>query len=292
MLQQTMELPSASSAGEKGCCSVPTFSVAENICLVKSNEWVNGEYKHLVLDADDVALTALPGQFFHLQCPPGAQGEALLRRPMSLYRVNQSAREVEFLYKVQGRGTGGLATLVSGDHLNALGPVGKGFVLPANTKHVLLLARGVGLATLTPLAEFARAMGASVTAVLSARSHDLIMSADYLRGVGASVRVVTDEDGTSAISNVDALIRDEHSEQPFDFVATCGSNRLLTLLQDVSRELGITGQIAVEQHMGCALGACYACVRPFRKGPETEQLTYRRVCWDGPVFDLQETVSW
>src|SRR5258705_208822 len=71
--------------------------------------------------------------------------------------------------------------------------------------------------------------------------------------------------------------------------AAGGLNRLLSTLQRLTAEFGIPGEIALEQHMGCAIGACYACVRPFRKHNGSDELTYRRVCWDGPVFDLQET---
>ncbi|QCP51733.1 dihydroorotate dehydrogenase electron transfer subunit [Trinickia violacea] len=274
------------------CASDPVFPVAENLCRVVSNEWVNPEYKHLVLDAPPTALTAKPGQFFHLACPPADDQTAFLRRPMSLYRVSPDRGQIEFLYKVQGVGTRGLAFLEAGDTLDALGPVGRGFTLPEGAQHVLLLARGVGLATLAPLAEFAVAQGAAVTALLSARSRGLVMSADYLREVGAQIRIVTDDENNSDVVHVEQLIREVHAQRPFDLLATCGSNRLLILLQQLAKAFGIPGQTALEQHMGCALGACFACVRAFRKPGADTQLTYRRVCCDGPVFDLQETVSW
>ena len=40
--------------------------------------------------------------------------------------------------------------------------------------------------------------------------------------------------------------------------------------------------------MGCAIGPCFCCVRPFRP----QKVTYRRVCFEGPVFDVRETLSW
>jgi dihydroorotate dehydrogenase electron transfer subunit len=273
-----------------GACN--SFAIAENVCRVVSNTWVNAEYKHLVLDAPTTALRAKAGQFFHLACEAVEGETAFLRRPMSLYRVQPDLGRIEFLYKVQGAGTRGLARLEKGGCLDALGPVGKGFALPAGTRHVLLLARGVGLATLAPLAELAASQGIKVTAILSARTRHLVMSTDYLREVGATVHTMTDDEQTSDVVHVERLIRDCHAAIPFDMVSTCGSGRLLSLLQRVAGELGIAGQVALEQHMGCALGACYACVKPFRKHADSDDLTYRRVCWDGPVFDLQETVSW
>ena len=64
------------------------------------------------------------------------------------------------------------------------------------------------------------------------------------------------------------------------------------LQQRLAEEFGAAGEVALEQRMGCALGMCFACVRAFRAAPGSETLTYRRVCYEGPVFDLRETVSW
>jgi dihydroorotate dehydrogenase electron transfer subunit len=69
---------------------------------------------------------------------------------------------------------------------------------------------------------------------------------------------------------------------------TCGSNRLLRVMQRVGRVHRIPGQVALEQQMACGLGMCFSCVRAFRVG---ERLVSKRVCSEGPVFDLQETLG-
>ncbi|MBG7619077.1 dihydroorotate dehydrogenase electron transfer subunit [Herbaspirillum sp. AP02] len=282
--------PSTAASSCGGHCA--DFTIAENLCQVLSNAWVNAEYKHLVLKAPPIALAVLPGQFFHLNCPPSGNDVPYLRRPMSLYRVSPQDCTIEFLYKVQGAGTRGLATLEPGATLDAFGPVGQGFTLPPQARHVLVLARGVGLATMAPLAQHAVQRGARVTAILSARSPALVMSEQYLRSVGADVIVVHDQDGSSDIAHIEKLVRERHAQLPFDLLTTCGSNRFLLALQRLGQELDVPAQVALEQLMGCALGMCFACVRPFRKSPGSETMSYRRVCWDGPVFDAQETVTW
>jgi dihydroorotate dehydrogenase electron transfer subunit len=269
-----------------------SFPVAENLCRVVSNAWVNTEYRQLIVEAPAPALTAKPGQFFHLACPSVGADRPFLRRPMSVYQVDREAGRIHFLYKVQGAGTRGLASLTECDILDAMGPVGQGFRPPSTARHVLIAGRGVGLATLAPLARHMTFAGAAVTAILSARRADLIMSADAVRAAGAAVIAVHDEDGTSDMKHVESLIRRTHAGVPLDFMATCGSNRLLALLQRLGRELQIPGQVAVEQSMGCALGMCFACVKPFRKHPDSGELTYLRVCWEGPVFDLGVAVEW
>lgn len=266
------------------------MTIAENICPVVSNEAVNSEYRLLVVDAPPVALAAEAGQFFHLACPAHADDLPLLRRPMSVYNVDRAHARMSFLYKVTSPGTRGLARLVPGDALDALGPLGRGFRISPDTKHVLMLGRGVGLATLAPLAGLALSQAAKVTAVLSARSPEFLMSADYFRGLGAETVAVTDTAGDSGVEAVKARLREIHARSPIDFLATCGSNRLLLLLQEFADEWSIPGEVALEQHMGCGLGMCYACVRPFRTADGGQD--YRRVCWDGPVFDIKEAMTW
>ena len=73
-----------------------------------------------------------------------------------------------------------------------------------------------------------------------------------------------------------------------DAVFTCGSNRLLVLLQAFCAEFGIPGEVALEQQMACALGVCLCCVRGLRG--HDGSIEHRRVCCEGPVFDLQAVV--
>jgi dihydroorotate dehydrogenase electron transfer subunit len=103
------------------------------------------------------------------------------------------------------------------------------------------------------------------------------------------VITVTDEDGSSAPEAVERLLRDLIAKGRADAFFTCGSNRLMRLLQRLGREHGIPGEVALEQQMACGLGMCFCCVRDFKVEGE---VVHRRVCWDGPVFDLQEAMSW
>src|SRR5260370_21972357 len=96
----------------------------EALCPVIAHDWVNDEYKHLVVAASPKALAVRPGQFFNLLCPSPDAGELWLRRPQSVYRVDGARRRIEFLYKCVGRGPKGLATLTKGEMLNPVRPRG------------------------------------------------------------------------------------------------------------------------------------------------------------------------
>jgi dihydroorotate dehydrogenase electron transfer subunit len=262
---------------------------AEQLATVVSNAWVNQEYKHLVLACGDPATRTEPGQFFHLLCPPSGDDAPFLRRPMSVYRVDAAAGRVEFLYKITGAGTRGIALLEPSDRFDMLGPLGIGFRLHESWRHIVVVGRGVGLATLAPLAQSAQARGIGVTAILSARRPELLMSVDLFRAQGAVVLAVTDSEGTSGPAHVERLLHELIAAGKAQAFFTCGSNRLMLLLQRLGHEHGIPGQVALEQQMACGLGMCFCCVREFRV---EGAVIHRRVCWEGPVFDLQEAVSW
>jgi dihydroorotate dehydrogenase electron transfer subunit len=269
--------------------SPPAYDVADTDALVVSNIAVNDDYFHLTLRVDGVALSAKAGQFFNIACPATVRDLPYLRRPMSVYRVVASEQQVEFLYKVTGAGTRGLVTLRAGDRIAILGPLGNGFTLNPCWKNIVVLGRGVGLATLAPLAEMAAERGVGVTAILSARSRALVMSVARFAEAGARVEVVTDEQETSDPDNVERLLLRLIEAGQADAFFTCGSNRLMLLMKRVAATFQIPGEVAMEQQMACGLGMCFCCVRNFDGPGGPEQ---RRVCCEGPVFKLTEALSW
>ena len=85
------------------------------------------------------------------------------------------------------------------------GRLGVGFSVDPAWKNVVVLGRGVGLATLAPISQLAAENGIGVTAILSARSPDFVMAGDLFDKVGDVVGVL-DTDGTSAVENVEAIL--------------------------------------------------------------------------------------
>ncbi|SDX07489.1 dihydroorotate dehydrogenase electron transfer subunit [Roseicitreum antarcticum] len=268
--------------------TAPPYRCAEALTVVRSNAVVNTDYRLLTLDAPAEVLDCAPGQFFQLLCPGTADDQPFLRRPMSIFDFDAATGSLRFLYKVTGAGTRGLATLRPGDRLNVLGPLGQGFSMQDDWQRLMLVARGVGLATLAPLARMAQAHGRQLTAICSARAPEFVMSVDHFRECGAEVIVVTDTDGSSSPDAMRALIEARIAHDGVDAFYTCGSARLARMLQDIGAEYDIPGEIAVEQQMACGLGMCQACVRPFHEGGK---IVHRRVCREGPVFQLKGVVA-
>ncbi|MEW6643867.1 MAG: dihydroorotate dehydrogenase electron transfer subunit [Pseudomonadota bacterium] len=276
--------PDAAACGSSGCWSA---SVVAERAEVLANTAVNAEYRHLVVRCSPTAAQAQPGQFFQLLCPQTGDDQPFLRRPMSLYGADPVRGTVEFLYKVTGAGTRGLATLTAGDQLDIMGPLGKGFALDDTHRHIVAVGRGAGLATLAPLARAAQAAGVGVTAIFSARRPELLVSVELFQRHGAEVIAVTDLESTSGPANVERILRGLIANGRCDAFFTCGSSRLLRVQQRLAREFRIPGQVAMEQQMACGLGLCFCCVRDFHIDGA---IVHRRVCWDGPVFDMKEAL--
>ena len=267
----------------------PERLVGEFIGTVVANTAVNDEYRLVVLKVHPAAMRTYAGQMFHLLCPSPDGADVWMRRPMSVYRVDKENQQIEFLYKVEGRGTRGMALLRPGDEFNVAGPLGRGFVLEPSWRNIVVLGRGVGLATLAPLSQLAAAHKVGVTAILSARHPGVVMSRELFEGLGANTITVLDSDGSSAVENVEKILEQLIADNKADAFFTCGSNRLLKLMQRVGKTHGIPGQVAMEQIMVCGFGACYVCVRTFEVDGKR---ILRRVCREGPVFNMQEAVGW
>jgi dihydroorotate dehydrogenase electron transfer subunit len=139
-----------------------------------------------------------------------------------------------------------------------------------------------------PISQLAGDKGVGVTAILSARNAEFALAADLFEKVGEVIPVL-DSDGTSAVENVEAILARLIAERRADAFYTCGSNRLMQLMKRLGKEHNIPGQVAMEQVMACGVGPCYVCVRTFEVDGRKE---LRRVCIEGPVFDLQESLGW
>jgi dihydroorotate dehydrogenase electron transfer subunit len=77
----------------------------------------------------------------------------------------------------------------------------------------------------------------------------------------------------------------------FDALYVCGSNRLARAVHALADRLGITAEIAMEQHMACGFGDCHGCVIDVNVDPGGRERAYREVCHYGPVFNTWEVVN-
>jgi dihydroorotate dehydrogenase electron transfer subunit len=251
-----------------------------------SNEQISLRYCHMKIAISDWSVSDVsPGQFFHIRTTDDIS--PLLRRPFSIYRINEIDNTLEFLYLVKGAGTKKLAERKPNELLDIFGPLGNTFTIPEKSKGLLLVARGVGIATLSALAFAAGKKGIPCFAILSARTKEDILVEKELNDAGIKTFLVNDLDGTSDPANVKMLAEELIGSKQVDSIYTCGSKRLSILMKEIAERHNLFAEIALEENMGCAMGACYACVCDIQVGNEIQTI---RICQDGPVLPLKKVV--
>jgi len=247
------------------------------------NKTVRAGYHLMRLHAPEVAMTADPGQFVHLRVNDSYS--PLLRRPISLHRIDAEAGTIDLLYQVRGAGTKALSEKKPGQRVDLMGPLGNGFKLDFPGSRTILAAGGIGVAPLLPLAEALLDQGKKVTLLLGGRSIDHLLAADGFFHLGCQVRLVTD-DGTAGMKGfVTDLLLDELQQEAADAVYACGPGPMLGKVEQICLERGIPGQVSLEEYMACGVGACLGCVCAKNVPGEIQ---YAKVCTDGPVFNFGE----
>ena len=232
-----------------------------------------------------IAEQARAGQFVHVR--PGVGWDPLLRRPYSFCRIDRRAGEIELIVKPLGPGGEWIAERRPGDALDLLGPLGTSLVVRRDTRNLLLVAGGTGIAPMRVIAE-QEAPRRNVTLVMGGRSVAHLWPSDRLPPTVEYV--TTTDDGsfgtrgrvTDVLPGLLAWADQLFACGPWPMLAALGR------LRDAAERAAATypgrrtlleSQIAVEQHMGCAMGVCRACVIVTSEGNA-------RVCREGPVFAL------
>lgn len=244
------------------------------------------DHVELIVKSPELAKS-YPGQFCHVLTP------GLLRRPLSFSRVDAAHEEVGLLLQVVGPGTRWISERQRGDHLDVMGPLGRGFTPPDASAPWLLVGGGVGIPPLFHALQTWHAVHrGEVTVILGARRREYVLMVPDFKALGVSVWIATDDGSWGEPGNVSPLIGKWLSQHAVGDVMACGPMPMLAAVSAQSQDFKGTVQLALEQRMGCGIGACLACVVPAQPiGPEGPR--YRRVCTDGPVFRREELVfSW
>jgi dihydroorotate dehydrogenase electron transfer subunit len=261
-----------------------------------------------------------PGQFVEIDLSraPLAQPEAipgeladeadrhvLLRRPFSLANLVrvEGGLLAEVIYCVVGPATLRMRSLAEGDCLRVLGPLGRGFQVPAGKRWALLVAGGMGA---PPIQHLARVLANDHPAVrpigfAGARSAtDLPFEmkpsdagAEWFSALGLEWRVATD-DGSLGLHGfvtecLEQWLAGQGDLAPKDLIIYgCGPEPMLARVARIAGTRDIDCQVSLERQMACGFGVCQACAVECRESEG--QTVYRLCCQDGPVMDARQVV--
>jgi len=260
---------------------------------IESNQPLGASYFQMSLSADGVLPPWKPGQFAMLSL--GARQDPLLRRPFSIYNLHDEAartRTVKILYKVLGRGTEILSRALPGARLACLLPLGRGFTPERNPgSRLVLVAGGVGVASLHPLAAAEMRAGGAPLLLYGCRTAAEIVGADPTRALGVETLLATDDGSAGARGFVSDLLESELRARGAErlTLCACGPTAMLRATAEVARRHGARCYVSLESSMACGFGVCVRCVVGVRRAAEGG-VAYKRTCIEGPVMDAAEIV--
>jgi len=257
-----------------------------------------GHYK-MVIFAPEISRATRAGQFVHIKCSDGLL--PLLRRPFSVHKKDDA--EIHILYRIIGEGTRALSKHVPGSSVDLIGPLGNGFQVAEDCETFLLVAGGMGVASLLALAEeicsqFNVKRAKNLMVLIGARTKELLLAVQDFEKLGIPILTAT-QDGSQGFKGLVTglfaeVIVSKGLSPSRTQVFACGPKLMLKRVAAIAAEHNMRCQVSLEELMACGVGACLSCVVKVRcEGKNVEEMgyQYKLICKDGPVFDVRE-VCW
>ncbi len=234
----------------------------------------------LTIDPLEPVINPETGQFYMIEV--GNSYDPLLKRPFSYFRKTSDG--IQFLYAIKGKGTSLMKDFKQGMIINIIGPLGTRYPKPKKNYIPLLIAGGIGIASLFSLVE---KLSKKAYVIYGAKIKDDLLMLNDLKNLGNEPIIVT-EDGSIGEKGtvVDALkdfLTHQTSLVPRLSLYACGPKTMLEAISMIAIDKGIKGYVSLEENMACGFGACLGCAVKTIYG-------YKRVCKEGPVFPIEEIV--
>ncbi|MDR1391944.1 MAG: dihydroorotate dehydrogenase electron transfer subunit [Clostridiales bacterium] len=219
------------------------------------------------------------GQFFYIDCG----GKSFLRRPISICDVLDG--KLRFIFEIRGIGTYELSKKKCGEKIDILGPFGKPFNTEfGKNKISILIGGGIGI---IPLFKLSKELE-KVVAILGFKTKESIFLKEEFVSTCDKVIITTDDGSFGKHGNAFEALEDtlerEENKKNIGALYTCGPKKLIYGVAKFGITNNIKTQVSMEEHMGCGIGACMACVCDTTEGK-------MRVCKEGPVFDSKKILN-
>ncbi|MBN1381719.1 MAG: dihydroorotate dehydrogenase electron transfer subunit [Deltaproteobacteria bacterium] len=238
--------------------------------------------------------TPLPGQFIMLRIK--GKSEPFLGRPLSVYAFQRRREKVicEVLYRVVGKGTQQFSLLKFGSTVEVLGPLGRSFTIFPSEKDVILIAGGMGIAPMTYVAGHYRGSKAGskmkMICYTGARSMDDLVALERME-VLCKTKVSTDDGSRGYHGMVTDLFKNDFPTLNIKktVIYACGPRPMLKALAAILEDQPVICEVSLEERMACGVGVCLGCVTAIKDDRGNKQ--YKRVCKEGPVFNIKD-IMW
>jgi ferredoxin--NADP+ reductase len=227
----------------------------------------------------ELAKKTKAGQFVTLMVTK--EGE---RIPLTVVEADKDKGAITLIFQESGLTTKLLGKLNPGDSLYALtGPLGHATEIKKYGK-VILVGGGVGIAEIYPVAKALKKAGNHISAVLGARTKELLILEKELKEVSDAMRILTD-DGSYGKKGFTTDILDELlKKEEYDLVYAVGPIPMMRKVAGVTKGYNVKTIVSLNALMVDATGMCGSC--RINLAGET-----KFSCVDGPEFDAA-LVDW
>jgi len=227
----------------------------------------------MTFEAPLVARAIKPGQFIIIMVHE--KGE---RIPLTVVVSEPEKGYITVVFQEVGKTTKLLGRKEIGEDIFAImGPNGRPFSIEYYG-NVVLVAGGVGVAEIVPIAKGLKDANNSITTIIGARTKELIFFTDILGSISNKLYITTD-DGSFGIKGLvtvplTEILKTEH----IDMVLAVGPTIMMKAVANLTKDHNVKTYVSLNPIMIDGTGMCGGC--RVTVGGET-----KFVCVDGPEFD-------
>lgn len=241
---------------------------------IVSNERIAPLVYRLQVRAAKIARKRRAGQFVIVRVT-----EQCERMPLTIADSDPEAGTITLVVQAVGRSTTILCQLQAGESIrDVVGPLGQPTHIE-NFGRVVIIGGGIGTAVALPIAVAMKAAGNHVSAIIGARTRELVILEEETTRITDRVIVCTDDGSYGRSGLVTDVLRDllEEGEQ-IDLVLAVGPLPMMEAVCEMTRGAGIRTVVSLNPIMIDGTGMCGGC-RVTVGGQR------RFACVDGPEFD-------
>jgi len=230
----------------------------------------------MVIHAPYIARHAKAGNFVVLRL--SEKGE---RIPLTIADFDTKKGTITILFQKVGKTTEALGMLKSGDSIRDIaGPLGH--PTPIKTYgDCVLVAGGIGGATLYPIIKALKEAGNNITIIMGARSKEFLIWEEKFKKFSDECIITTDDGSYGRKGLVTDALREIIQNKPVALVLAVGPIRMMKAVSDLTKDYNVKTIVSLNPLMVEGTGMCGAC-------RVTIDGITMFACIDGPEFDGHE----
>lgn len=242
------------------------FTILEKRMLAPNVGW-------LKVHAPQIAKKRKAGQFVIVKTHDAGE-----RIPLTIADSDPQTGAIVLICQSVGTSSTQLNQLPAGAAIqDVAGPLGN----PSHLERfgtAVCIGGGVGIAVTYPIAKALKEIGNRVISILGARTEELLILEEEMRGVSDEVRITTDDGSYGMKGFVTDQLKQILAEEPINFVLAIGPVVMMKAVSNLTRSHNIKTMVSLNSIMIDGTGMCGGC--RVSVGGKTQF-----VCVDGPEFD-------